>query len=111
MSEEIRFKILKILADNPDVSQRELAEHMGVSLGKVNFCIKALKDKGLVKARNFQNNPDKRRYFYVLTPSGVEEKAKVTTRFLKRKIAEYELLKTEIAELQKDSALIGKRND
>jgi len=111
MSEEIRFKILKILAENPDVSQRELAEHMGVSLGKVNFCIKALKDKGLVKARNFQNNPDKRRYFYVLTPSGVEEKAKVTARFLKRKMAEYELLKTEIAELRKDISLTDKRSD
>ncbi len=102
MSDEIRFKILKILADNPDVSQRELAEHMGVSLGKINYCIKALKDKGLVKARNFQNNPDKRRYLYMLTPKGVDEKTRVTARFLKRKIEEYELLKKEIEQLRKE---------
>ncbi len=102
MSDEIRFKILKILADNPDVSQRELAEHMGVSLGKVNYCIKALKDKGLVKARNFQNNPDKRRYLYMLTPKGVDEKTRVTARFLKRKMAEYELLEKEIEQLRKE---------
>ena len=105
MTEEIRFKILKILSDNPDMSQRELAQNMGVSLGKVNYCLKALKEKGLVKARNFQNNPDKRRYFYVLTPKGFEEKTKVTARFLKRKVAEYEALKNEIAELRREVSL------
>ncbi len=102
MTEEIRYKILKKIADDPDVSQRELAEHMGVSLGKVNYCMRALKDKGLVKARNFKNNPDKRRYLYMLTPKGVEEKTKVTARFLKRKIEEYESLKKEIAQLKKE---------
>jgi len=111
MTEEIRYKILKHLSDNPDVSQRELADHMGVSLGKTNYCLRALKEKGLVKARNFKNNPDKRRYFYVLTPKGIEEKAKVTTRFLKRKMAEYEALESEIAELRKEISLTGKRKD
>lgn len=105
MTEEIRFKILKILSDNPDISQRELAQYMGISLGKVNYCLNALKDKGLVKARNFQNNPDKRRYFYVLTPKGIDEKARVTARFLKRKVAEYEALKNEIAELRREVSL------
>jgi len=104
MSEEIRYKILKILSENPDISQRELAEHVGVSLGKTNYCLQALKEKGLVKARNFKNNPDKRRYFYVLTPKGIEEKATVTARFLKRKMAEYETLKTEIEELKREVA-------
>ena len=105
MTEEIRFKILKILSDNPDMSQRELAQHMGISLGKVNYCLNALKDKGLVKARNFQNNPDKRRYFYVLTPKGIDEKARVTAQFLQRKVAEYEALKNEIAELRREVLL------
>jgi len=102
MTEEIRYRILKKIAEDPDVSQRELAEQMGVSLGKINYCMQALKDRGLVKARNFKNNPDKRRYLYMLTPKGVEEKTKVTARFLKRKLNEYELLKKEIAELRKE---------
>ena len=102
MTEEVRFKILKMLADNPDVSQRELANQMGISLGKVNYCINALKDKGLVKVRNFHNNPDKRRYLYMLTPKGVDEKARVTARFLVRKIEEYELLRQEIEQLRKE---------
>lgn len=102
MMEEIRYKILKKIAEDPDVSQRELAEYMGISLGKVNYCMQALKDKGLVKARNFKNNPNKQRYFYILTPKGVEEKTKVTSRFLKRKLNEYELPKKEIEQLQKE---------
>ena len=102
MTEEIRYRILKKIAEDPDVSQRELADQMGVSLGKINYCMQALKDRGLVKARNFKNNPDKRRYLYMLTPKGVEEKTRVTARFLKRKLNEYELLKKEIAELRKE---------
>ncbi|MDH5546795.1 MAG: MarR family EPS-associated transcriptional regulator [Gammaproteobacteria bacterium] len=102
MTEEIRYKILKILSDNPDVSQRELAESLGISLGKANYCLKALKEKGLVKARNFKNNPVKRGYLYILTPKGIEEKAKVTARFFKRKIEEYELLKEEIEQLRRE---------
>ena len=102
MTEELRYKILRILSDNPDVSQRELAEALGVSLGKVNYCLKALKEKGLIKARNFKNNPVKRGYLYILTPQGIEEKAKVTARFFKRKLNEYELLKEEIEQLRKE---------
>ncbi len=102
MTEEIRYKILKLLAENPDISQRELAISLGVSLGKTNYCLQALKEKGWVKARNFKNNPDKRRYFYILTPKGIEEKAKVTARFLKRKLTEYQMLEIEIAQLRKE---------
>jgi len=102
MNEEIRYKLLKILADNPEVSQRELAEVLGVSLGKVNYCLKALKEKGLIKARNFKSNPVKRGYLYILTPKGIEEKTKVTARFFKRKIEEYELLKQEIETLRQE---------
>ncbi len=102
MTEEIRYKILKLLAENPDISQRELAVSLGISLGKTNFCLQALKQKGWVKVKNFKNNPDKRRYFYFLTPKGIEEKTKVTARFLKRKLTEYEMLEREIARLRKE---------
>ena len=102
MTEEIRYKLLKLLADNPDVSQRELAEVLGVSLGKVNYCLQALKEKGLIKAKNFKNNPIKHGYLYILTPRGIEEKAKVTSRFLKGKVEEYKLLKQEIEQLRQE---------
>ena len=102
MTEETRYKLLKILSENPEVSQRELAEVLGISLGKVNYCLKALKEKGLVKARNFTRNPMKRGYLYILTPKGIEEKSRVTARFFKRKIEEYELLKQEIEQLRQE---------
>lgn len=102
MSEEARYKILKLLEQNPDISQRELSKKLDVSLGKVNYCINALKEKGLVKARNFRNSSNKKSYLYVLTPKGIEEKAKITASFLKRKIDEHELLENEIAELRKE---------
>jgi len=102
LSDDARYKIFKALEANPDLSQRELAEKLGVSLGKVNFCIQALIDKGQIKVSNFSRSSNKKRYLYVLTPSGIDSKAKLTKRFLIRKIAEYEALKAEIAEIQKD---------
>ncbi len=78
---------------NPKFSQRKLAGELGFSLGKLNYCLKALKEKGLVKINNFQKNPNKSNYFYILTPSGIKEKTKLTVNFMKRKIAEYEELK------------------
>ena len=101
-SEDARYHILKKLESNPDISQRELARQMGVSLGKVNYCLQALIEKGLVKAGNFSKSDHKSRYLYVLTPEGIESKARMTKRFLKRKIAEYETLKAEIEEIQKE---------
>lgn len=101
-SEDARYQILKKLESNPDISQRELARQMGVSLGKVNYCLQALIEKGLVKAGNFSKSEQKARYLYVLTPEGIESKARMTKRFLKRKLAEYETLKAEIEEIQKE---------
>ena len=96
------LKLLRYLEEHPQVSQRELAEHLGVSLGKANYCLKALIEKGQVKARNFKNSDNKRSYFYLLTPSGMEAKARITVKFLQRKVQEYEELKTEIRELQRE---------
>jgi len=101
-SEDARYKILRILEKNPEASQRQMAEELGISLGKVNYCLQALVEKGLVKARNFSKSQDKRRYLYVLTPSGIDKKAKMAARFLQRKMAEYEALSLEIEEIRKD---------
>jgi len=102
VDQEIHFKLLRHLEHNPDVTQRELAEHLGVSLGKANYCLKALIGKGFVKARNFKNSNHKSAYLYVLTPSGLEEKAKISVAFLRRKMLEYEQLKSEIAQLERE---------
>lgn len=100
--EEIEYKLLKTLEIQPDLSQRELAGQMDLSLGKMNYCIQALIKKGLIKANNFRNSNNKIAYIYQLTPSGIERKARLTIRFLQRKMAEYDLLKNEIADLQKE---------
>jgi len=102
MDQETHYKLLSYLDDHPDVTQRELAEQLGVSLGKVNYCLKALMGRGLIKARNFKNSENKRAYLYVLTPDGIENKAKITIGFLQRKIEEFEQLKSEIKELQQE---------
>lgn len=99
MDEELRHRILRILADHPDVNQRELAGILGVSLGKANYCLAALIEKGWIKARNFKNNRNKLAYAYYLTPQGIEEKARLTVRFFRRKVKEYEELKAQIDEL------------
>ena len=103
MQDEITYKILKSIEENPSQSQRELSRSLGVSLGKLNYCLNALVDKGWVKARNFKQNPNKAGYLYLLTPKGVEAKAKITLRFLRTKVSEYERLKTEIAQLRKEA--------
>ncbi len=100
MNEEMSYRIFKILEQDPEISQRELAQRMEVSLGKMNYCLKALMDKGLVKAANFRNNTNKAAYAYLLTPQGVEEKTRITVRFLRRKVAEYESLEQEIERLR-----------
>ena len=97
------LKVLRLLEANSQMSQRELAAAVGVSLGKTNFCLKALLDKGLLKMQNFQNSKRKLAYAYLLTPSGIAEKTALTGRFLKRKMNEYELLKAEIASLQQET--------
>ena len=100
LTDEYRYKILNSIEIKPTLSQRELARDLGVSLGKVNFCLQSLIRVGLIKANNFRNSQNKLSYMYLLTPSGVEAKTSITLRFLKAKIREYEMLKIEIETLQ-----------
>lgn len=99
-SESQRLAILKFLQVNPNLSQRELAEAMGISLGKVNYCLRALVQKGFVKLANFGCSDSKRAYAYLLTPAGLEEKSRIILAFLKRKEAEFEAIQREIHELR-----------
>ena len=103
LTDEYRYKILKILATNPEISQRDLARKLDISLGRVNYCLKALIEKGLLKASNFRNNQNKMAYMYLLTPQGLEEKTVITARFLKLKLQEHAKLQAEIEELRNDS--------
>ena len=97
LTDEYRYKILKLVEANPEISQRQLAKKLGISLGKANFCLKALIEVGLLKATNFHNSLNKLAYMYLLTPTGLEEKSNITVRFLKAKMQEYELLQKEIS--------------
>lgn len=100
--DETRYQIIKLIEENPSISQRELADRLGVSLGKVNYCLRALINVGWVKAGNFVRSNNKMRYAYVLTPAGLHEKTKITARFLQKKQAQYESLKVEIARLKSE---------
>jgi EPS-associated MarR family transcriptional regulator len=102
LSDEIRYHILRELERDPQLSQRELAEMLGVSVGKTNFCLRALVDKGLVKVENFRRSGNKLAYAYQLTPSGIADKARMTKRYLQIKIREYESLQSEIEELRRE---------
>ena len=102
VQEESHLKVLRLLEQNPNLSQRELAEELGISVGKTNYCIKALVDKGLVKINNFRNNKNKKVYAYLLTPAGITQRTELTMQFLHRKLQEYETLQTEIASLQRE---------
>lgn len=109
LTDEYRYKILKLVAANPEISQRQLARELGISLGKTNYCLKALAEKGLVKATNFRNSNNKLAYLYKLTPRGIEDKATITSRFLKAKMSEYEALKTEIEALRSEVIALDQR--
>lgn len=100
LQEDTHFRVLRLLQENPEMSQRELATAVGVSVGGMHYVLNALIEKGLVKLGNFTAAEDKRRYAYVLTPKGISEKAAITRRFLARKMEEYEALKAEIDALQ-----------
>ena len=97
---DIHFRALHALEENPHITQRELAKKLGISLGGVNYCLKALIKIGHIKVNNFQKNPNKSAYLYLLTPSGISEKATLTTDFLKRKMVEYEMLKNELDQIK-----------
>ena len=100
--EELKLRVMRVIEENPTATQREIAQELNVSLGGVNYCLKALVDRGLVKLNNFAKSERKIGYAYILTPEGVSEKAKITVRFLKRKMAEYELLQKEIEQLKSE---------
>lgn len=102
-NEEVQYKLMRLLEAQPELSQRDLARELGVSVGKAHYCLRALIEKGFVKARNFQNSERKLGYAYALTPRGLQEKAQVTVRFLTRKMEEYEMLRVEIEELRRES--------
>lgn len=108
LTDEYRYKILKVLEVNPEISQRDLARELGVSLGRVNFCLKALIEVGLLKATNFRNSHNKLAYMYLLTPNGIKEKSLITERFLKLKLEEYANLETEINELRREAVQMKK---
>ena len=99
---DIRLDLLRRLESNPEYTQRELSKEMGVSLGKVNYCMKKLTEKGFLKLTNFSHSSNKMVYTYLLTPQGIEQKARLTTSFLKRKIEEFEMLRDEISKLKLD---------
>lgn len=99
---ETHYRLLKLLEAKPYLSQRELARELGISLGKINYCLGALVEKGWIKARNFRNSRNKLGYAYLLTPRGIEQKAVITVDFLRRKISEYDVLKKEITQLRRE---------
>jgi EPS-associated MarR family transcriptional regulator len=105
VTDEAHLRLLRLLAERPDASQRQLAQALGISLGKTNDCVKALLRKGWIKVSNFKNSDNKIAYAYLLTPQGIEAKARMTASFLKRKEAEYVALKAEIDSLRAEVAV------
>lgn len=94
------FRLMRVLQESPRITQRDLAQKLGISLGSINYCLRALIEKGYVKVQNFSNNENKSKYVYLLTPSGIKEKTQLTLSFLQRKTLEYDSLKFEIESLQ-----------
>ncbi len=105
------FQVLKYLDNTQITSQREISKSLNISLGKINFILKALIDKGIVKARNFKNNKNKRAYAYYLTPKGIDEKTRLTISFFDRKSKEYDKLKKELRDLEKEIKASGNKNE
>jgi EPS-associated MarR family transcriptional regulator len=103
LQEDTNFRVLRMLQDNPDMTQREIAEKLGLSTSGLNYCLNALIDKGYLKVQNFSQSKNKFGYIYMFTPQGVVEKAQLTNKFLRRKIAEYEALRTEIESLHAEA--------
>jgi EPS-associated MarR family transcriptional regulator len=102
LTDEIRYKLMRLLDANPGMSQRDVARELGISLGKVNYCLQALIQRGWIKVTNFTNSQNKAAYMYLLTPRGIEEKASLTVHFLQAKMQEYELLRDEIKRLRRE---------
>lgn len=107
MTDEMRYKLIRLLDANPAMSQRDVARELGISLGKANFCLQALMQKGWIKATNFKNSRNKAAYMYLLTPRGLEGKASLTLRYLQSKMREYEALRVEIEEMRREAERHG----
>jgi len=102
--DETRYKLMRLLDANPGMSQRDVARELGISLGKANYCLKALMEKGWIKAANFKNSQNKAAYMYLLTPRGLERKASLTLQYLQIKMREYEALRLEIEEMRREAS-------
>ena len=111
LDETTHYTLLKTLEENPGLSQRDLAKKLGISLGKVNYCLNALVEKGSLKIDNFRKSNNKLAYAYLLTPLGIESKPRLTVQFLKRKVQEYEQLRNEIEELRREAAAKGLKEE
>jgi EPS-associated MarR family transcriptional regulator len=103
LGDEVRYKLLKLLDANPELSQRDVARELGISLGKANYCLRALVRKGWVKASRFTNSRNKAAYMYLLTPRGIDAKVRLTFEFLRIKLREYEILRDEIEQIRRDA--------
>jgi len=103
LSDEMRYKLMRVIEAHPEMSQREVARELNISLGKVNYCLRALMSKGWIKARNFKNSQNKSAYMYLLTPRGIEEKTSLAVRFLGIKMTEYERLREEIEQIRREA--------
>jgi EPS-associated MarR family transcriptional regulator len=110
LTEEVRFKLLKLFELNPRLSQRDVAGELGISLGKVNYCVNSLIEKGWIKATNFKNSKNKIAYMYLLTPRGIEEKTGLTARFLQRKLREHAALTAEIEQIRNEAERESRRS-
>lgn len=109
MTEEMHYKLMRLLEANPAMSQRDAARALGMSVGKVNYCVRSLTSKGWVKAAHFKNSHNKAAYRYLLTPRGLQQKAQLTVRFLQAKLLEYESLRAEIEQMREEAARLGLR--
>ena len=106
LSDEVRYRLLKLLDANPGLSQRDVARELGISLGKVNYCLRALMRRGSIKASRFTNSRKKAAYMYLLTPRGIEDKVRLTFKFLRIKLREYETLRDEIEQIRRDAGAL-----
>jgi EPS-associated MarR family transcriptional regulator len=107
ITDEMRYKLMRVLEANPGMSQRDLARELGISLGKANYCLQALVRKGWIKARNFKNSQNKAAYMYLLTPRGLEMKSALAVRYLQIKMREYEALRVEIEQMRRETLRLG----
>ena len=109
LNEDTHYKLMRLFEANPGMSQRDAARALGISVGKVNYCLQALLGKGWIKATNFKNSHNKAAYMYLLTPRGIEQKARLAVRFLKIKVSEYERLRREIEQIRMEAERNGPR--